>query len=77
MLKKYVLDPSHVIQPPSIQIQDDMSYAEKSVKILDWKTKTLRNKEIPLVKVLWRNHKIEETTWEREDAMRMYNPKLF
>ena len=77
MLKKYVPDPSHVIQPQSIQIQEDMSYEEKPVEILDRKTKTLRNKEIPLVKVLWRNHKMEEATWEREDAMRTNYPELF
>ena len=74
MLKKYVPDPSHVIQPQSIQIQEDMSYEEKPVEILDRKTKTLRNKEILLVKVLWRNHKMEEATWEREDAMRTNYP---
>ena len=54
-----------------------MSYEEKPVEILDRKTKSLRNKEIPLIKVLWRNHKIEEATWEREDAMRMNYPELF
>ncbi|KAL5568094.1 hypothetical protein UlMin_024669 [Ulmus minor] len=42
--------------------------------ILDRKTKTLRNKEIPLVKVLWRNQKMEEATWEREDEMRIAHP---
>ena len=77
MLKKYIPDPSHVIQPQAIQIKDDMSYEEKPVEILDRKTKTLRNKEIPLVKVLWRNHKIEEATWEREDIMRSFYPELF
>ena len=46
MLKNYVPDPSHVLQPQSIQIQEDMSYEEKPVEILDQKTKTLRNKEI-------------------------------
>ena len=77
MLKKYVPDPSHVIQPQSIQIQEGMSYEEKPVEILDRKTKSLRNKEIPLVKVLWRNHKMEEATWEREDAMRTNYSELF
>ena len=77
ILKKYVSDPSHIIQPQSIQIQEDMSYEEKPIEILDRKTKSLRNKEISLVKVLWRNHKMEEATWEREDAMRTNYPELF
>ena len=39
--------------------------------------KTLRNKVIPLVKVLWRYHNIEEATWEHEDDMRKNYPELF
>ena len=31
--------------------------------------KELRNKIISLVKVLWRNHLVEEVTWEREVVM--------
>ena len=31
---------------------------------MDRKDKVLRNKTIPLVKVLWRNSKVEEATWE-------------
>ncbi|XP_024027447.1 uncharacterized protein LOC112093387 [Morus notabilis] len=52
ILTKYVLDPSHVIKPQAVQIQEDMSYEEKPIEILDRKMKILRNKEISLVKVL-------------------------
>ncbi|TYK11697.1 Chromo domain-containing protein [Cucumis melo var. makuwa] len=31
----------------------------------------LRSRGIALVKVLWRNHGVEETTWEREDYMKV------
>ena len=37
--------------------------------ILDWKDKVLRNKIVRMVKVLWRNHYVEEATWETEDRM--------
>ena len=77
MLKKYIPDASHVLQPQSVQISEDLSYEEKPVKILDRKAKTLRNKEIQLVKVLWRNQKVEEATWEREDEMKERYPSLF
>ncbi|KAA3474072.1 reverse transcriptase [Gossypium australe] len=40
------------------------------VCILDKETKTLINKEISLVKVLWRNHKVEKATWKRESTVR-------
>ena len=44
--------------------------------ILDWKDKVLRNKMIPMVKVLWKNHSVEEATWETEDKMRDLYPRL-
>ncbi|KAL5558040.1 hypothetical protein UlMin_034251 [Ulmus minor] len=39
-----------------------LTYEEQPVQILDRKDKTLRNKVSPLVKVLWRNHKVKEAT---------------
>ncbi|KAL5553746.1 hypothetical protein UlMin_041147 [Ulmus minor] len=70
MLRKYVSDPSHVLESEPIEVREDLTYQEQPVQILDRKDKALRNKVIPLVKVLWRNHKAEEATWEREDEMR-------
>ena len=37
----------------------------------------LRNKVIPLVKVLWKNHEREAATWEPEAQMRRQYPQLF
>ncbi|CAN6679527.1 unnamed protein product [Malus baccata var. baccata] len=47
------------------------------VTILDWKDKVLRNKTVRLVKVLWRNHSVEEATWETEDRIKEMYPRLF
>ena len=77
MLKKYVPDKSHVLEQEPIEIHEDLSLQEKPVQILDFKVETLRNKEIPLVKVLWRNQSVEEATWERESDMRTSYPELF
>ena len=77
MLKKYNPDPSHVLQPENIEIDEALTYEEKPVKLLDSKVKELRNKRIPLVKVLWRNHGIEEATWEVEEEIRQKYPNLF
>ena len=52
-LRKYVPDPSHVLNYLPLQIQEDLSNTEKSVQILDRKEKQLRNKTIALVKILW------------------------
>ncbi|KAL5563691.1 hypothetical protein UlMin_033438 [Ulmus minor] len=65
------------IQARMKSAQSHLSLQEKPVQILDFKVKTLRNKEIPLVKVLWRNQTVEEATWEREADMRAFYPELF
>ena len=70
MLRKYILDPSQVLEALEIELRDDLSYEEQPVQILGREEKELRNKTISLVKVLWRNHLVEEATWEREDQMR-------
>ena len=59
-----------MIEAPEIELSDDLSYEEQPVQILGREEKELRNKKISLVKVLWRNHLVEEATWEREDQMR-------
>ena len=76
MLRKYISDPSHVLETPEIELRDDLSYEEQPVQILSREEKDLRNKTISLVKVLWRNHQVEEATWEREDQMRSQYPHL-
>ncbi|KAL5567473.1 hypothetical protein UlMin_024048 [Ulmus minor] len=68
---------SHVLEQEPIEIHEDLSLQERLVRILDFKVKTLRNKEISLVKVLWRNQTIEEATWERKQDMRASYPELF
>ena len=64
MLRKYIPDPSHVLETPEIELGDDLSYEEQPVQILGREEKELRNKTISLVKVLWRNHLVEEATWK-------------
>ena len=77
MLRKYVSDPSHVLMEQPITLREDWTYEEEPVQILDRREQQLRNKVIPLVKVLWRNHLIEEATWEPEFQMRQQHPHLF
>ncbi|XP_027109197.1 uncharacterized protein [Coffea arabica] len=77
MLKKYHPDSSHVLQPENIEIDKALIYEEKPIKLLNCKLKEVRNKRIPLVKVLWRNHGLEETTWEVEEEIREKYPDLF
>ncbi|WMV54684.1 hypothetical protein MTR67_048069 [Solanum verrucosum] len=45
---------------------DSLTYEEVSVEILDRQVCRLRNKEVSLVKVLWRIRFVEGATWEAE-----------
>lgn len=70
MLRRYLWDPEHVVDYENLEVQEDLSYKEQPVQILDRRDQVLQNKTIPLVKVLWRNHQIEEATWETKSQMR-------
>src|SRR5262249_52642124 len=77
VLRRYVTDPDRVVELEPMRLKENLTYEEHPVKILDRKVQKLRNKEIKLVKVLWRNHTHEEATWEAEDEMRRGYPDLF
>ena len=69
MLRRYRSDPSRVVSSEIIELCLDLTYEEEPVEIWAREVKELRNKRIPLVKVLWKNHKTEEAMWESEDTM--------
>ena len=52
MLRKYVLDPSHILEAPPIELNEDLSFEVQPVGIVDQEIKELRNKVFPMVKVL-------------------------
>ena len=61
-LWKYIPDPSHVLEEDIIPLKSNTSYQIELVKILDRGEKTLRNKVILAVKVLWKNIDLLELT---------------
>ncbi|KAA0031865.1 pol protein [Cucumis melo var. makuwa] len=77
MLRKNVPDPSHVVDYEPLEIDENLSYTEQPVEVLAREVKMSRNREIPLVKVLWRNHRVEKATWEREDDMKSRYPEFY
>ena len=77
MLKKYVPYSSHVLDCKPLQLEENLTYEERLIQILDREIKELRNTKIPLFKVLWRNSSVEEATWEREEKMKNKHPELF
>ncbi|XP_074338947.1 uncharacterized protein LOC141677080 [Apium graveolens] len=76
-IKKYNPDANHLIEIEPVEIQVDLSYEEQHVQKLDRQERILRNKSVSLVKVLWRDPKVKEATWELESEMRNRYPQLF
>ena len=74
MLRRYHSNESHILSVQEIQIQEDFSSDEEPKAILAQEVKQLRNKQVPLVKVLWQHHGREEATWEPEATMRAQYP---
>ena len=52
MLRKYISDPSHVLEAPPIELKEDLSFEVQLIGIIDQRIKELRNKVISMVKVL-------------------------
>ena len=77
MLRKYTPDPAHVMDWGQIEVDTDRTFEEVPVCILDGRDQVLRRKTVRLVRVLWRHYGVEESTWEREDTMRVTYPFLF
>ncbi|XP_071909747.1 uncharacterized protein [Coffea arabica] len=77
LLKKCHPDLTHILPPEDIELDESLTYEERPIQILDRKVKDLRNKQILLVKVLWKHHEVEEATWELEKDMEEKNPDLF
>ncbi|XP_059288541.1 uncharacterized protein LOC132041873, partial [Lycium ferocissimum] len=77
MLRKFIGDPSRVFPVEDIQVTEELSYEEQPVAILDRQVRRLRTKDVPSVKVLWRNNNREEMTWEAEEEMKKKYPHLF
>ena len=61
----------------AIQLESDLTYEEKPVKILEFATRVTRSKVIKFCKVQWSHHTEDEATWEREEDLLKDHPHLF
>ena len=60
-----------------LDIQEDLSYKEYLVRILEIVERITRSKIIRMCMVQWNRHSVDETTWEREEDLRSNYPNLF
>ena len=77
MLRRYTSDPAHVVDWGEIEVDTNGTFEEGPVCIMHSQNQVLQHKTMRLVRVLWRNREVEESTWEREDTTRATYPFLF
>ena len=61
----------------SVFFDENLSYEEEPVAILDRQVRKLRSKEIASIKVQMKNWPVKESTWENEADMQEWYPHLF
>ena len=61
----------------AIQLESDLTYEEKPVKILEFANRVTLSKVIKFCKVQWSHHTEEESTWEREEDLQKDHPHQF
>nr|ABA96740.1 retrotransposon protein, putative, Ty3-gypsy subclass [Oryza sativa Japonica Group] len=76
-LKKCLRVPTEEANLEQIEVQEDLTYVEKPIRILETNERRTRNRVIRFCKVQWSNHSEEESTWEREDELKSAHPHLF
>ncbi|WVZ52809.1 hypothetical protein U9M48_003831 [Paspalum notatum var. saurae] len=76
-LKKCLRVPEEQAPLERLEVQEDLTYTEHPVKILDTSERNTRNKKIKMCRVQWSHHTEAEATWEREDELKAAYPALF
>jgi hypothetical protein len=75
-LKKWLKAPMDVLLTEVTPLKADLSYPEKSIKVLDQKDRIMRCQMIKFFKIQWSNHSKEEATWDSEDFLRSRHPNF-
>jgi hypothetical protein len=60
-----------------LTIDEDLTYQEYLMKILDTSEKVTRSNRYMMCKVHWSNHTKDEATWEKEDQLKAEFPDIF
>ncbi|XP_070054549.1 uncharacterized protein [Nicotiana tomentosiformis] len=77
MLRNYHEYMSHVLDFSTVQLDENLTYEEEPVAILNRQVRKLRSRSFPSVKVQWRGQLIKEATWESDFDIRNRYPHLF
>jgi len=76
-LKKCLRVPEEQLPIDELELQEDLSYVERPIRILDTAERVTRSKTIRMCKVQWSYHSEDEATWEHEEDLKADYPNLF
>ncbi|WVZ84376.1 hypothetical protein U9M48_031414 [Paspalum notatum var. saurae] len=76
-LKKCLRVPEEQAPLEGLDVQEDLTYTEHPVKILETSERVTRNRRVKICRVQWKHHTEDEATWEREEELRATYPGLF
>jgi hypothetical protein len=76
-LKKCLRVSEEQIPMEDLDVEEDLSYQEYPIKILETSERVTRNKKIKMSKVQRSHHTKEEATWEREEELKDEFPSFF
>jgi hypothetical protein len=74
VLKKCLKALVNVVLFDVTPLEEDLTYPEHPIKILDQKDRVTRRKTIKLFKIQWSKHTKEEATSESEDFLHSRHP---
>ncbi|XP_058767639.1 uncharacterized protein LOC131641352 [Vicia villosa] len=76
-LRRYIVDPSHVVQVDDVQVRDNLTMEKLPMRIEDQELEQLSGKDIGLMKIIWEGPASGKVTWELESKMRELYLELF
>jgi hypothetical protein len=60
-----------------LDLEGDLTYNERPIRILDSAERVTHGKVIKMCKVQWSHHTEDEATWEHKEELRADYPELF
>ena len=66
MLRRYISDPSHVLQPHDEEVNEDLTYEDEPIAIADYQLHQLRSKAFQMVKEMWKSNNVEGRCGKRK-----------
>ena len=76
-LRRCIGGQTHLTDFSEIEVRPDLTYEQQPVEIMERRVKSLRTKDVRLVRVLWQSESPKESTWELESDMLARYPYLF